>query len=217
MVVHRFAPAVVAPKHISQRFFCAATGTKYSCASSVTVLWRVFRRKICLRLLRHCVLACPLAQNILVRPPTPCFGASSGAKYSCASSVTVLWRLARPTSRYFVASMGAKYSCASSVAVFWRVYWRKIFLRLLCHGILAHRWAQNILVRHPSWYLARLLAQNILSPPLSRYFGASTGAKYSCVSSVTVFWRVYGRKVFLRLLCHVIKRVDKDILPLLIP
>ncbi len=141
--------------------FCAVTGTEYSCASSVTVLWRVFRRKIFLRLLRHCVLSRLLAQNILAPPPTPCFGESSGSKYSCASSVTELWRvfrpaqniLARPPSQYFGVL---------------RVYGRKISLRVLRHGILA-----------------RLLAQNILAPPMSRYFCASAGAKYFCASSVT--------------------------------
>jgi hypothetical protein len=132
MVVHRFAP-VVAPKHISQCFFCAATGTKYSCASSVTVLWRVFRRKIFLRLLRHCLLARLLAQNILAPPPSQYFGVLRVLRHGILACLRAQNILARPPSRYFGASTGAKYSCASNVTVFWRVCWRKIFLRVLRH------------------------------------------------------------------------------------
>ena len=43
--------------------------------------------KIFLRLLRHCVSARLLAQNILAHPPSRYFGASTGAKYSCALKI----------------------------------------------------------------------------------------------------------------------------------
>jgi hypothetical protein len=112
-----------------------------------------------LRLLRHSALGRLPGANILAPPPSWNFGASAGAKYSCASSVTV----------------------------FWRVYWRKILLRVLRHGILARPRAQNILKLPLSRYFGVSTGQNILAPPLSRYFGASTGVKYSGASTGTKY------------------------------
>jgi hypothetical protein len=115
MVVQRFAP-VVAPKHVCSQCFFAPQ------------LEQIF-----LRILRHSVLARLPAQNILTPPPTLCFGASSGAKYSCASSDTVFWRVFRRKIFLRLLRHSTLASCASSITVFWRVYGRKIFLRVLRH------------------------------------------------------------------------------------
>jgi hypothetical protein len=58
--------------------------------------------------------------------------------------------------------------------------------------MVVHRFVPVVAPKHISQcFLVPQLEQNILAPPPSQCFGASSGAKYSCASSDIVFWRVY--------------------------